>query len=490
MQASRDGGFFAEQLKTLLKQMKFYLTFLALVLLANTGFTQTGTISGTITEQSNGQPIIGAVIIVDSLKPVKGTVSDFDGNYALKLAPGVYSLSCRYTGFSPVTITGVTVAAGKTTPLDFSLSVTLDSVIIIYDTRPTRSTSAVLDTIHHGNTVAVGKSGDEIRETPATDAGQVARTLPGVTLVDNRFVIVRGLSERYNAVLLNNVLAPSVESDVKAFSFDLIPSAMIDNFMIYKSASPDLPGEFAGGVIRVNTTEIPDNNGLQVNYQAGYRNGTTFQPFSMNGGTTADLFAYGSKSRQLPDGFPANLRPLMASGDAQALQDAGRSLNANWGYTTRNAPADVRFNATWNYKYSKPGGNGRNGFQFGNITGLSYSNAYSAFTSYRLDYNVYDTINGHSDTLFSYEDAVYRQAVRVAFVQNNTVRFGKGGNQRITLKNLFNQMGDNETILRTGKNMDESNYRQEYSYRYTQRSIYTAQLGGLHLFNNKNTQLN
>lgn len=476
--------------------MKQFAAITAFFLLSLTGISQTGSITGTITEKTPSgttEPVIGGIVYIDSTaKGRVGTQTDFDGKYKLTIAPGVYSVTCKYPGYSPKIIRDVKVVAGKSTPLDFffdpSLNIDTNAVVFIYDTRPTNSVSAVIDTIRKGNSAAIGVGQAQIKKLPATDAGQVARTLPGVTLVDNRFVVVRGLSERYNAVWLNGVNAPSVEADVKAFSFDLIPSSMIDNFMIYQSPAADLPGEFAGGAIRINTTDIPSENSLQIGYAGGYRSGTTFDPFSLNKGTSSDLFAMGKKSRALPSSFPSNLLPLMTTNNTQALQDAGRSMGNKWGYETFNAPIDSRFNATWSHRYSKPGGKGKDGYQFGNITGFNYSNTYSNFMNYRLDYNTYDSINQHSDTVFSYEDHVYRQSVRVAFIQNNALRFGKGGSQRITFKNLYNQMGDNETTIRGGRNIEEGNYRQEYSYRYTQRSIYTGQLGGQHSFNNKRTQ--
>jgi hypothetical protein len=84
--------------------------------------------------------------------------------------------------------------------------------------------------------------------------------VPGVSIQDDRFVIVRGLNERYNTVMLNDAITPSTEVDTKAFSFDLIPSTAIDRMLIFKSGSADLPGEFGGGVIKIYTKTIPDGN--------------------------------------------------------------------------------------------------------------------------------------------------------------------------------------------------------------------------------------
>jgi len=464
--------------------MRFLATLTA-ILITSLLFAQKGFISGTVTEKDNADaPALGAIIRVDSTS--YGAPADFDGKYKISVPPGTYNVSCKYTGYAPVVVKGVVVTSGKTTVLDFPLERASQLVgdssgfVTIIGVKPTASTATVLKDIQEGNVAADGQGQQEIKKTVATDAGQVARRIPGVTLVDNRFIVIRGLSERYNSVLLNNVLAPSVESDVKAFSFNLVPAAMIDRFMVYKSPSPDLPGEFAGGVVRITTTDIPDKNSLQVGFSTGYRSGTTFNPFRLNKGTSSDLLGFGMKSRLLPSGFPTNVRDVT---DPQAIQDVGRSLNSNWGYSTFNAPVDSRFNATYSLRVSKKR------FQFGNITSVNYSNTYAYYRSSRLDYNTYDPTSGLSDTVFFYEDDIYTQSVRLALVQNNALRFGKAGQHRLTFKNLLNQMGDNESTFRGGRNIETGEYRQEYSYRYTQRTIYTGQFGGEHDLNGKKTRL-
>lgn len=466
--------------------MRFSLVLLMLLLSFNS-WSQKGIISGTVTEKDNGDaPAYGAIVRVDST--TLGCPADFDGKFKMSVPPGTYSVSCKYTGYAPVVVKNVVVTSGKTTNVDFPLEKAAQLVgtdsnafVTIIGIKPTQSQATVLKDIQEGDNAVDGQGQTEIKQTVATDAGQVGRRIPGVTLVDNRFIVIRGLSERYNSVLLNNVLAPSVESDVKAFSFNMIPAAMIDRFMVFKSPSPDLPGEFAGGVVRITTTDIPQQNSLSIGYSTGYRSGTTFEPFSLNQVGNMDMFGLGAKSRSLPSSFPQNVISL--SGNSAAVVAAGHSLNNSWDYKTFNAPLDQRFNATYSLRVS-----GKK-YQFGNITSINYSNTYSRMVSRRMDYNTYDSIAMKSDSVFSYFDAVNMNSVRLALVQNNAFRFGKSGQHRINIKNLMNQMGDNETTLRTGSNFEEGNYREEYAYRYSQRFVYTGQLMGEHEFNDKHTRL-
>jgi TonB-dependent receptor len=470
--------------------MRFFLVFL-LAAYGSVAFAQNGTISGAVTEKdNNNEPAYGAIVRADSTS--FGAPCDFDGHYSISLPPGTYSISCKYTGYAPVIITGVKVEAGKTTPLDFQLTRaslmigdTTNGFVVIYAERPKEAVAPMLEEIKEGNGAVDGAPASEIRKGTSTDAAQAARRLPGVTLVDNRFIIIRGLSERYNAVMLNGVLAPSVESDVKAFSFNLLPASMIERFMIYKSPSPDLPGEFAGGVVRLTTTEIPQQTSLNINYQIGYRSGTTFQPFHINEAGSRDAFGLGLQTRALPASFPANLH--QPSLTPSQLQETGRTLPNTWGISEGNANPDQRFNVTFSYRLSNPAKFPK--FQFGNITSVNYSNTNSAWAARRLDYYAYDPALDNRDTTIDYLDENYVNSVRVAIVQNNAFRFGKAGQHRFFIKNLFNQLGDNETGIRSGSNYEDGEYRKEYSFHYVQRTIYTGQLGGEHDLNDKRTQI-
>ncbi|HLG03099.1 MAG TPA: carboxypeptidase regulatory-like domain-containing protein [Bacteroidia bacterium] len=449
---------------------------------------QTGSITGSVLLNLPGQPgdvAIGAVISVDNANI--GTQSDVDGKFKLRISPGTYSLTCRYIGCKTTHIPNVIVSAGKECTIDISLTPVSDTTkqIVIIDFRNSGSTTTLLDSAKNADNAQDVKGADDIKKTNAQTATDVARTMPGVTVVDNRFVVVRGLSERFNAVLLNNVLAPSSETDVKAFSFDLVPSGMIDNFIIYKTSAADLPGEFAGGAIRINTIDIPTENRLIINYTSGYRSETTFNPFTETK-TKGHTFASGANSLALPGSLPSNLATVS---DPAAVQANGQLLQNNWAHSSFNAPVDNRFSMTWNYRLDRRGIRAnRPGYRLGNSTAINYSNTYQSMTSHRLDYNTYDAGTNISDTIFSYEDRISRHAVRLAFVQNNAIVFGHASNHRITLKNIFNQLADNEATLRTGRNMEESNFHQQYSYRYSQRAMYSGQLGGQHKFNNNNTK--
>ena len=114
--------------------------------------------------------------------------------------------------------------------------------------------------------VASGISSQQIAKTLDRDAAEVVKRVPGISVIDDRFVVVRGLSQRYNNVWINGNSSPSLESDSRAFSFDMLPSSQIENMIIYKSPAPEIPADFAGGFIRISTKSLPLRNSIQIGY--------------------------------------------------------------------------------------------------------------------------------------------------------------------------------------------------------------------------------
>lgn len=434
-------------------------------------------IVGKIIEKNTGNTIIGAVITVPGTS--FGAVSDVMGEYRIALPSGVYSLECRMVSYAPLQIKDVNTNGKKQLTLDFVLEESMQegSVLDITEYRQTNTEAAVLMEMKEAKGVVSGMSSTQIAKGQDRDASQVARRIPGVTIVDNRFVMVRGLSSRYNATMINGVLAPSLESDARAFSFDIIPSAAIDRFLIFKSPSADLPGEFAGGAINVITKNFPDDKtSIDFSYTQGFRGGTTGKPFITNGNATSELFAMGNRSRALPSDFPDDLK-LVTNADEQLKWT--QALPNNWALNNAIAPLDQRFNLTIGKKHSLKK------VVIGNFTSLNYSRTQVLQKTIRSDFNEFDMVNQLSDTVFHYNDDIYQQNTQLGVLQNAGMRWKTGSAE---LKNIVNLNGQQVNTIREGINIEEGNYRKEYSMRYTQRLVYSAQLGATqNLIHNKGT---
>src|SRR5690606_23150562 len=152
--------------------------------------------------------------------------------------------------------------------------------------------------------VSDGISAEAIRRTPDKNTSDVLKRVSGASIQDNKFAIVRGLNERYNAAYLNGAPLPSSESDRKAFSFDIFPSNMLDNLVITKTARPDMPGEFAGGIIDISTKSIPEKNFISVSVQSSYNTLATFKTQYYYKGGKMDWLGLDDGRRALPSVVP------------------------------------------------------------------------------------------------------------------------------------------------------------------------------------------
>ena len=142
----------------------------------------------------------------------------------------------------------------------------IEGVVVKSQTISARreTTASVIAFQKNTNTVASVISAESIRRSPDKNTGEVLKRTPGASLIDGKFLVIRGLADRYNQAMLNGILLTSTEPDRKTFSFDIIPAPMIDNIIINKAFVPELPGEWAGGLIQVNTKDIPSKNFFNI----------------------------------------------------------------------------------------------------------------------------------------------------------------------------------------------------------------------------------
>ncbi|MBL7983830.1 MAG: carboxypeptidase-like regulatory domain-containing protein, partial [Flavobacteriales bacterium] len=231
------------------------------LLLLITASAQLGTITGTVTALENGrlQPQPFANVVIKGTNT--GVSTDLDGRYVIKVQPGSHTVVSTMVGYTAVERT-VTVEADATVTVDLQLdggAQEIKAVEVVKEKRRDTET-AVLMEMRKSEQVVNGVGRQQIAKSQDRTAGDVVKRIPGVTIIGDRFIMVRGLADRYNTVLLNDVAAPSMEADKRAFNFDLIPSGALDRILIYKSGAPELPGDFAGGTIKIGTLSVPARN--------------------------------------------------------------------------------------------------------------------------------------------------------------------------------------------------------------------------------------
>ncbi len=199
----------------------------------------------------------------------------------VRLPKGKYEAEISSVGYGKKQITDIEAKDNQT----FELNVTLKRekgqlTAVLVKASASKETVASLYTRQKNNAaVSDGISQEQIRRTPDNNVAQVLKRVSGLTVQDGKFVTVRGMSERYNNVLMNGASLPSTEPNRRNFSFDIIPSNLIDNVVVNKTATPDLPGEFTGGMVQVNTIDVPRENFIQAGIGSGFNTNSTGKDF-------------------------------------------------------------------------------------------------------------------------------------------------------------------------------------------------------------------
>ena len=284
-----------------------------------------------------------------------------------------------------------------------------------------------------------GMSSEIIKKSPDRNLGETLKRVGGITIQGDRFVIVRGLNDRYNSVLLNGALLSSTEPDRRAFSFDIIPNNVVESITISKTASPNIPNDFGGGVIQITTKNEFIDIGHNIGFGIGYGSLSTFQPSQY------------VKFTDLPNLFPTTKEYRTSSLEQRRyftslipttfeIQDRTNAMNLNFNYSVVDR---VRL---------KNGG-------FGFVGNVIYRNSNSITYSNRRDYQ------SETDLAYNYNDRVNTNTQNLSVMFNPTVMFS---DKKFTIKNLFNYQGENLFIHRTGENYDnlqELNYTNSIGFR-------------------------
>ena len=247
--------------------MRSYIFILIFISLSFTALAQKGKIEGKITDSKTGNPVAGVSVLIKETG--KGIATDLEGRFSFTVETGKkYTITLSSTNYEAKEITEVETGSDGIAHLDITVTqkAKTGEEVIVRSTSTARkeTTSSLIAFQKNTNTVASVISAEAIRRSPDRNTGEVLKRLPGTSIQEGKFLVVRGLADRYNQAMLNGILLTSTEPDRKTFSFDIIPSNMVDNIVVNKAFVPELPGEWAGGLIQVNTKDIPAKNFFNI----------------------------------------------------------------------------------------------------------------------------------------------------------------------------------------------------------------------------------
>ncbi|WP_417875327.1 TonB-dependent receptor domain-containing protein [Winogradskyella sediminis] len=328
--------------------MKHLFTLLVFSLFSLVGFSQTGVVTGKIYDAEFNDLLPFANIVVKNT--TIGTTSDFDGNYELELDPGTYVLVYSFVGYQPKEITDVVIEENTEVTINVTLnpsSESLDEVVVSTSIRR-NSEAAVLNLQRKSVNLFDGLSIETMKKSGASNVASAVKSVPGVSLQDGKFVYVRGLGDRYTKSILNGMDIPGLDPDRNTVQLDIFPSNLIENIIVYKTLTADLPADFTGGVVDIVTKDFSSREEYNLSVGVGYnpsmhfnsdfitqsKSGTDFLGF--DNGLRDDPIALGASIPALADNSPRLTELTRRFEPEMAAQNDTSFMNYNFGFSTSN----------------------------------------------------------------------------------------------------------------------------------------------------------
>lgn len=463
--------------------MKYFLTvfsFFFILLLS----AQKGSISGKLLDGNNNEGIFNAKISIKSI--AKGVISDQEGKFSFtELTPGIYTIEIKATTYNNKIITDIAVVSGK----DYYFETTLESVVTEYGTITKvhtikRDTDLGLLQAQKASLVVLdGTTQEQLKRTPDKTVGDALKRISGASIQDNKFAVIRGLNDRYNAAYLNGSPLPSSEGDRKAFAFDIFPVNMLDNLTIVKTASPDMPSEFAGGIIQVKTKDIPTENFQSISFGGGINTITTFQSQVKGQTGKLDWLGIDDGSRAMPNSIPSSKDFPVLMNDQASL---AKTFNFDWGLKQAKFSPNASIQYAAGFKKIL-----KNESEFGFIGSVSYNKTNNFNETVRRSYT--DNAaggTGSSQMETDYLDKVYSTQILAGSMANFALKIN--ATNSISFKNLYSINSDNRIISRSGAisplDVNPTLIKSNATW-FTSNNIYSGQLGGNHSYKENKLKL-
>ncbi|HHH54136.1 MAG TPA: TonB-dependent receptor, partial [Bacteroidetes bacterium] len=243
-----------------------------------TAYSQTNTsFSGKVIDTSNNEPLIGA--FVTTLDGGKGAATDIDGNFVINSLNGSqFEIKCSYIGYKDKIIKINLEELND----DLIIKMSPDGVVLdhveVVARKISRSEASVVALQKKSSTIISGISRQQMSSAGASNAASALKKVTGVNVQEGKYVYVRGLSDRYGKTLLNGAIIPSLDPERNTVQMDLFPGNILENILVFKTFSPKLPGDFAGGLVDIKTIDFPDNFTLGFSIKAGYSPQSSLRP--------------------------------------------------------------------------------------------------------------------------------------------------------------------------------------------------------------------
>jgi hypothetical protein len=458
---------------------------LILFFLSSVAFAQNGIIKGIVKDKATEETIFGANVLI--VGTTKGASSGIDGDFNFEVAPGIYDLKVTYIGYAAFTVKDLEVVAGQEVNLTIQLEsndVQLEEIVVA--AKADRTVSSILTIERRKSDLLVQNIGaQELSRVGAGDAAEGLKKVVGLAVQGSKFLVVRGLGDRYNSSTLNGLPVASPNPDRRVLPFDIFPSNVIQNINVVKSFSPTLYGNFSGAAVNISTKDYPEDKFLTVGFSVSANTQTTFKDFLIDQSQSDDNFGFNS-TREIPRRvLEQDINPNINVFDTDR---SGEYTDRNFFDTKfdpsrRKAPVNSSYNITYGDFIPFNSDNDDRGVGIilnGNFgEGLSFSDGRIAAIQ-----------NPQGDFRNDFEFDNYNYSTNASAIANLALKLNE--NHQIRFNNLYTHLSENSVLETWGEFFDAPGDNNVYSRRITYKDyeLLANQVLGEHSFLNEKLTVN
>lgn len=457
--------------------------------LATADLGETTVVRGAVFSRESKGPVSSALVVV------KGTSfqakTDENGIFSISI-PKERSIDIAviHPQFSTQQIKGLSEANWDSqSSISLAPSMGELSEFVVLAPQGKGSLEALLKERRNAETVSDFIGAEQIAKTGDSNAGSALKRVTGLSLINGRFVYVRGLGERYSSTVLNKATLPSPDPSRKVVPLDMFPTSIIESISIQKSFSVDRSAEFSAGVVEIRTKSIPDK------FQAGLSLSTSFASTAVlkgeqdglfhTGGGQSDLSGFDDGSRELPGAIqevretgkriePGNIFVPEIGFPEDELQDFGRSFSNN--YDTRQGQVDPGFGLSFNL-----GDRATFGVQkVGGFVKANYSVSRDHDILEQTQYELASEEIGLEKTIFD-RSTLTEERVNLGGLTSAGVEFLKS--QKLSVTGVLSRSTSNTTqFLDRDASLTDDTIFKIYRLGWQERELGSLQLKGEHSF--------
>jgi TonB-dependent receptor len=412
-------------------------------------------VTGIVRDESNNITLPGVPVEVVGRDTIVYT--DVDGRYVLDLPPGSYELRVAMDGYQE-RVLKVDVAAGSRA-MDVNVGMMMagfKETVVVQGDAPVDAVTSSAETMiaerKNAPTITDNLGAQDMKRNADSDAAGAMSRVTGLSVVDNQYVYVRGLGERYSNTTLSGATLPTTEPDKKVVPMDMFPAGLLDNVSVTKSYSPDKSAEFAGGLVSVTPIKFPSRPVISFGYTFSANTITTGKSIPLSPLGNRDWLGYDNGARAIPSVFPDNkiVRQGIYTPDtgysSTQITDFGRALENAWSPATADGSPGQNWSAVFGNRFGSIGDDGD----------------LEAISDYDMQYGT--------------------QRAQLGAVANLSYQFNS--NNRVTLENFYSHSGRDEGRYFEGPNTENNFYYRNYRLQFIEEGLLSNSLTGEHFFQN------